>query len=745
MVDWKIHYDPLLSRLPIKGGYFWSRTGKDFPKGRHATLTDKILGEHFAGKRAIGLCPIKPGESVTEVALLDMDDHDKSLAPGEMIKLAQAVCKQLDADDLVPHLFTSSGGAGAHIVILFERPQDAYSVRMAVRESIAKLGYKDGTGVGAGDQRIGGVQANMIECFPKQNHVPLNGHGSMFILVGAGKSEPFDWQTGASVDPADIDWVTSPDVLYREMPAQSKSDEPERSLIDLVSVLEHIDPEPMGYDTGYYKVIAAIHQVSRGSEEGYEIAEAWSRRGSRHRDGYMRDRIWQYCALDRDGGYLGFNYLKSLAVDWLDPMVRAQFPPLDDDEAPIDDEKAQELHTKNGRNVRSLIGLSTNKQGKILATLAAVAKGLTIPDLVGCEVAHDAFLDELVIRRDDGKGWRPIGDGDFHKLRVALAKKNFEQPSVETMRGALAIVADDTIIDTARDLIVGLEWDGVPRIERFFHEYLKTEDTPYARALGLYMFTAIAGRVMDPGCQVDMVPVLVGDQGLRKSSAIAALSPKGWYSTVNLSDKDADFGRALRGLVIGELDELKGLGTKDAESIKSMITRRFETWIPKFKELKTKYQRRAFLIGTTNNHELLSDTTGERRWLPIVVEEMIDADEIALDRYQLLAEGRVLWEKHGVLWEDAQRLAAAEHHKFKVSDPWEGPTADWLAGMAPDRGEWFTMAEALGEAAMVPREHQDGRQHRRMAAVLRGLGCKSQTRRRNGVKTRGWLKPEAEE
>ena len=64
-------------------------------------------------------CPIKAGESVTMVALLDFDSHKGEVSWAEM---SAVVARVVDVLELVhgmhPILFRSSGGMGVHFIHL---------------------------------------------------------------------------------------------------------------------------------------------------------------------------------------------------------------------------------------------------------------------------------------------------------------------------------------------------------------------------------------------------------------------------------------------------------------------------------------------------------------------------------------------------------------------------------------------------------------------------------------------------
>lgn len=168
---------PLVERL--HRGHCWIK-GADGPRRIDERLDDFKIAEHVAGRKAYGACPIAPGSSTTRVALLDFDSHKGETPFEEMRRVVGDVAFALEQDGYVPILFRSSGGQGIHLYLLWDEPQDAYSVREMLRGVLGALGYANGTA---------GVAAREIEIFPKQDEVPADGYGSMFIMPYAGKSE----------------------------------------------------------------------------------------------------------------------------------------------------------------------------------------------------------------------------------------------------------------------------------------------------------------------------------------------------------------------------------------------------------------------------------------------------------------------------------------------------------------------------------------------------------------------------
>jgi hypothetical protein len=217
---------------------------------------------------------------------------------------------------------------------------------------------------------------------------------------------------------------------------------------------------------------------------------------------------------------------------------------------------------------------------------------------------------------------------------------------------------------------------------------------------------------------------------------------------------------------VGEINELRGLHTKDQESIKAWVSRTHEKWVPKFKEFATSFPRRCVLFGTTNRTDILADETGNRRWLPLHV-RWVKPALVAQMREQLWAEGAALFRGltkpvdagpgpeggewvGGVAWRAAEALGKAEHGAYMRHDEWEGVFTEWLGGCdgldsavasstGAARGDApFTVADVLGGALGIPLKDMDARVQMRAGSVLRGLGFERRQNRVAGVRAWRW-------
>ncbi|MGL4232721.1 MAG: VapE domain-containing protein [Casimicrobium sp.] len=380
-------------------------------------------------------------------------------------------------------------------------------------------------------------------------------------------------------------------------------------------------------------------------------------------------------------------------------------------------------------------GFGRDKAGKIEPTRTNISRFLGSVPMSERWVAYDNFHDQIMWAPAEQKAgeqqWQPFGDENYIDVLISAEKRGFKTFGADILRLSVLHAAKANQIDAAQEWLERCQWDGVPRVHDFLARYFGVEPTAYSEAVSRYIWTAHAGRIMVPGVQADMAPVFIGAQGARKTTAIKAISPQAdFYVEINLTARDDDLSRKLRGKLVGELEELRGLNSRDSEEIKAWISRTHEEWVPKYREFGAKYARRLLFYGSGNVDGFLADPTGERRWLPFMVAThgTIDPEGILAVRDQLWAEGLAMFRADGVHWQDAERLAKAEHLKFKVGDLWSEPVARWMhecAGLGAegprpvDRG--FTTLQALSGIGL-PIAQATKVNEIRMARVLSGMG-----------------------
>lgn len=389
------------------------------------------------------------------------------------------------------------------------------------------------------------------------------------------------------------------------------------------------------------------------------------------------------------------------------------------------------------------IKFQRNKLGQIEAVFNNVLEALKRPDFCHVDIRYDSFRDEIMLAMQ-GKAWRALTDTDYSRIQSWLENRGFKPLSIEMISRAVRMVAEDNHFDSAIEWLKGLpEWDGESRVDDFFARYFGAAPSKYATAVGRYLWTAMAGRCLVPGIKADMMPILEGEQGIVKSTAIAALVPiKDLFVEVSFNETDDNLARKMRGRLVAEVAELRGLHTRELETIKAFITRTHENWVPKYREFAINYPRRLLLIGSTNQTQFLADETGNRRFLPMRVERA-DIVSIERDREQLWAEARELFTEQGILWADAQQLATAEHAKYQVHDAWEDIISEWLrtedhTGEKPGQREYIRVVDVLKDALNLDAGQMRSYQNR-ITKVLKDCGYVWRDKWIDGGNKRVWV------
>ena len=183
---------------------------------------------------------------------------------------------------------------------------------------------------------------------------------------------------------------------------------------------------------------------------------------------------------------------------------------------------------------------------------------------------------------------------------------------------ALDVHASLHAFNEVQDYLKRLQWDGQPRLDRLFIEYLGAEDNEYTRAVTRKSFTAAVARAMNPGCKFDTMLILCGPQGVGKSTILDKMS-KGWFNDSIRTFEGKDASELLQGVWIIEVAELDAFRRTDVACIKQFLSLRADRYRQAYGRNVKEFQRRCVFFGTCNNTDFLQDTTGNRRFWPVDV------------------------------------------------------------------------------------------------------------------------------
>ncbi len=282
-----------------------------------------------------------------------------------------------------------------------------------------------------------------------------------------------------------------------------------------------------------------------------------------------------------------------------------------------------------------------------------------------------------------------------------------------------------------RDYLAGLTWDKTPRIDSWISDVFGVPDSAYHQAVARSFLIAAVARVMSPGCQVDTMLVLMGDQGIGKSTAVRELLPDfDWYAETTETPGKLDFYQALRGKWIVEVGELNSFRNADWAKIKQMLSARKDTYRASYARFSKDYPRQCMFIGTTNEDEWGRDPSGARRFWPIRCLEA-NTDYIRAQRDQLWAEAYWRYTAGEGWWTVPD---AKEHQEsIRESDPWEAAILTWMIGKTGFFSAMDIYLQALGGDTAARCSRSD---EMRISHIMDILGVKRERPLINGRRVR---------
>lgn len=142
--------------------------------------------------------------------------------------------------------------------------------------------------------------------------------------------------------------------------------------------------------------------------------------------------------------------------------------------------------------------------------------------------------------------------------------------------------------------------------------------------------------------------VFSGSQGNGKSYFFEHLLPKELkdYVTTSQLDQGKDDYELMHSNILLINDEFGGQTVKDSKRFKDLISKNYVKYRPPYGRREKSFKRIALFCGTTNENDILSDATGNRRIIPINVISInqdaynkIDKTKLFIDAYNHYKNG----------------------------------------------------------------------------------------------------------
>lgn len=309
-------------------------------------------------------------------------------------------------------------------------------------------------------------------------------------------------------------------------------------------------------------------------------------------------------------------------------------------------------------------------------------------------------------------------------------------PAKDTVMDAVRTLAAQRAFHPVQEYLRGLRWDGERRLDDIATKLLNADADPLVSTMVRRWFISAVARVMEPGCQVDTALVLVGHQGLKKSSFFRALAPQ-WFGCTEIQIGDKDGLQQIHANWITEWAEIDGITSKrHASEVKAFISRRVDDFRPPYGRTVDSFPRSCVIVGSTNETEFLTDPTGSRRFWVVRVRSRIDVPVIEHERDQLWAEAATAYRAGEQWWldDDQDRQRERDAEQYRVRDAWEGVISGWIAKSWPEiklekRYPYLTTDIVLKAALRLEAKDMSHQASCRVGRVMATLGYRGERKR----------------
>lgn len=289
------------------------------------------------------------------------------------------------------------------------------------------------------------------------------------------------------------------------------------------------------------------------------------------------------------------------------------------------------------------------------------------------EIKFNEVKDLIEIKRD-GK-FETLNNKDINLLRLDLSKLKKVTFATEDIKTAIYGVSEKNRYHPIKQLIEGIQWDGIERAETFFIDCLGVEDNPVNREVTRKWLLACMTRLYKKGCKFDEMLILFGGQGIGKSTTLERLALDTFYTKVTGKLNNDTILQTSQSWLV-ELDELSTLLRTPTQEFKSWLSSRKDTTRAPYEAQPTDFYRGFVVLGTTNDNKILKDHTGNRRfWILECNEDRIKKSIFNVEEKEILqiwAEVRTWYHKNEslLLSKETKKLMEEKTENYVIPIPY---------------------------------------------------------------------------
>lgn len=316
------------------------------------------------------------------------------------------------------------------------------------------------------------------------------------------------------------------------------------------------------------------------------------------------------------------------------------------------------------------------------------------------------------------------------------------------IRNAVLVVAREhhynPIIDYMKEALK--QWDHTPRLDTVLYTYLGVEPTEIVAYITKLFFTGVVAKIFNPKTKFDYVLDLVGGQGAGKTTFLQKIAPLGYYTDQFTSFDNKDDYAVMRRAVIINDDEMTATANASFETLKKFITLQEFEYRKPYGHQAERFAKHFVMARTTNELYYLKDKTGERRFLPVMVNRDRQLQNPVEDLtpevvQQLWGEAVDLYQnqKFSFKIDDQMQQQLDEHREsFMYTDEIEDRIEELLSNEL--RGFNFITSKKIGELLDIDLNREHKIANRISNIMINRFHFKKGNKRVDGQMTRGYLR-----
>lgn len=259
------------------------------------------------------------------------------------------------------------------------------------------------------------------------------------------------------------------------------------------------------------------------------------------------------------------------------------------------------------------------------------------------------------------------------------------------------------VFDPLEDFLYHLPvWDGKDRI-RGMAQSVPCQNPYWVDLFHRWFLNMVAHwRGTDRKYANNVSPLLVGDQGTRKSTFCRSIIPpvlRSYYTDSIDFSRKRDAELSLNRFALINIDEFDQISDTQQGFLKHILQKPVVNMRKPHATAVLEMRRYASFIGTSNQKDLLTDPSGSRRFICIEVTDTIDNAQ-AIDYEQLYAQAMYELDHGERYWFDQaeERMMTENNREFEQQSIEEQLFYRYFRpAKGKEKGEWLSPAEILEE------------------------------------------------